>query len=163
MKILHVLPDFTSTNHFHDHGEVLFILRCFIVEIEHKGKKQHRCCLIPERVLGLASLGGGVLEQVGDKPLNIVVGFQIHKGIVAVTFLHVDKVNDLYIMGLGKVFSAVTQHFTFGVQHHIAAVGVHKVRLGIEPGFTGTGTAADKYIQVAPVFSAIHTNRHILG
>ena len=65
--------------------------------------------------------------------------------------------------GLGKMFSAVTQHFTFGVQHHIAAVGVHKVRLGIEPGFTCTGTAANQYIQVAPVFSAIHTNRHILG
>ena len=100
MEVLHILPDFTGTDHFHDHGEVLLILRCFIVEVEHKGKKQHRCRLIPERLLGLASLGGGVLEQVGHKPLNIVVGFQIHKGVVAVTFLHVDKVNDLYIMGL---------------------------------------------------------------
>ena len=29
--IFHVLTDFTGSNHFHDHWEVLFVLRCLIV------------------------------------------------------------------------------------------------------------------------------------
>ena len=36
MKILHILTDFTGSNHFHDHWEVLLVLRCLIVEIEHQ-------------------------------------------------------------------------------------------------------------------------------
>ena len=48
-----VLLYITGSDHLHDHGEVLFIGRSLIMEIADKGLEQHRCRLIPERVLCL--------------------------------------------------------------------------------------------------------------
>ena len=66
-------------------------------------------------------------------------------------------------MGLGQKRPAVAKHFALGVQHHIAAIRVHQIWLGIEAGFTGTRSTAAKHIQIAPVLAAIHANRYILG
>ena len=51
--LLVVLLHITGSDHLHDHGEVLFIGRSLIMEIADKGLEQHRCRLIPERVLCL--------------------------------------------------------------------------------------------------------------
>ena len=100
VEILHVLPDFTGPDHFHNHGEVLLFLRCFIMQIENKRQKQHGCSLVPEGVLGLTALGGRILEQIGDKPLDIIVRFEIDKRIVAMAFLHVDQIQHLDVVTL---------------------------------------------------------------
>ena len=60
-----VLPDFSSPQHFHNHGEILFLLRRFIKQIEDDGGQQHGCRRVPEGIVGLASLGGSGFEQAG--------------------------------------------------------------------------------------------------
>ena len=68
------------------------------MEIEYECQKQHGCRLVPERVLGLASFGRSVFEEVGDKSLNIVIVSQIHEWVVAVASFHVDQIKDLDII-----------------------------------------------------------------
>ena len=139
-----ILLDLAVADHIHDHGEVLFLLRRFVVQIEHQRQQEHRRCLIPERVLRLTALRRGVLEQVRYQPLNVVVVPQIDKGIVAMAFLHVDKVNHLDLIALCfEQRTGVSEQLTFRVQDDKRGVGIHDVGLGIEPCFTGTGTAAD--------------------
>ena len=46
-----ILPDLASPDHFHDHGEVPFFGRGFVVEIEHQSQQEHLRRLIPEGVL----------------------------------------------------------------------------------------------------------------
>ena len=53
LKLVVVLPDFPGPYHLHDHREVLFIGRGFIVEIEHQRQQEHLRRLIPKRVLRL--------------------------------------------------------------------------------------------------------------
>lgn len=48
-----VLPDFCSSQHFHNHREVLFILRRFVFQIKHKCQQKHTGCCVPERVIAL--------------------------------------------------------------------------------------------------------------
>ena len=98
--VLIVLFDISSSDHFHDHGEVLFIFRGLIMQIEHQRQQEHGRGLIPERVLALAALGRGVLKEVGHKALNVVVVSQIHEWVIAMAFLHVDEVNDLDVISL---------------------------------------------------------------
>ena len=156
MEILHVLPYFAGPDHFHYHGEVLFILRRFIVQIEDQCQKQHGSRLIPEGILGLAALGRGVFEQVGDKPLDVIIRFEIDKRIVAMAFLHVDQIQHLNVVSLFlQEITAIPKHFAFRIQNHIAAGGVHKAGLGKEASFTGTGTAATKDVKISAVLSAI--------
>lgn len=82
-------------DHLHDHGEILLLRRGLVVEIGNQGQQQRFSGIIPEGVLGLGPLGGGVFENVCHQPQNVVVVVQIHEGVVAVTLFHVDKVNHL--------------------------------------------------------------------
>ena len=124
---------------------IQYFLRRFIVQIEDQCQKQHGSSLVPEGILGLAALGRGIFEQVGDKPLDVVICFQIDKWIVAMAFLHVDQIQHLNVISLFlQEITAIPKHFAFRVQNHIAAGGIHKAGLGKESSFTGTGTAATK-------------------
>jgi len=98
--VLVIFLNLTGTDHLHDHGKVLFLRWSLIVQVEHKGKKQHCCSLIPERILALRSLGSCVLEEVGHKTLNIIVIAQIHKGVVAVALGHVNEIHNADVIAL---------------------------------------------------------------
>ena len=90
-----IFPDFTGPEHFHNHGEVLFFLRCFIEKVKDDCRQQHGCCRIPERVIGLTAFWGGCFEQARYQLLYIVIRFQIRKGIEAVAFFHGEKIQHL--------------------------------------------------------------------
>ena len=110
--ILVVLADVTGADHFHHHREVLLVGRRFIVEIKDKSKQEHGRCLIPKRVLALASLGSGILEKVCHKPLNVVVVTKIDKRVITVAFLHVDEVDHLNVVALFfQEIAGVTEKF----------------------------------------------------
>ena len=61
------------------------------MKIADKGLEQHRCRLIPERVLCLRTFGRCVLKEVCGKPLNIIISADIHERVVAMAFLHINK------------------------------------------------------------------------
>ena len=133
------------------------------MKVEHQGKQEHHCRLIPERVLRGASLGRGVLEQVGCQLLHIIVCLEIDKGIVAMAFFHVDQVDHLDVIALSfQQVSRVSQELALRVKAYKGCVGVHDVWLGIEPGFACAGAAADQRIEVAAVLMPAQADRHIL-
>ena len=64
--------------HFHDHGEVLFFFRCFILQIEDQCQKQHRMRPCPRRDHCYCEpLGVVAFEQVRHKLLHIIVACDI--------------------------------------------------------------------------------------
>ena len=65
------------------------------MEIKHQSQQTHLGRLVPEGGLWLGAFGRGVLKKVGHQPLDVVVAAQVDKGVVAVAFFHVDKVDDL--------------------------------------------------------------------
>ncbi len=163
LKLVVVLPDFPGPYHFHDHREVLFIGRGFIVEIEHQRQQEHLCRLIPKGVLALTALGRGVLEQVRHQPLDVVVAAEIDKRVVAVAFLHVDKVDHLNVVPLGfQQVPGVPQQFALGIEAHKAGVGVHDIGLCEKPRLARAGAAAHQNIEVAPVFASVQPYGYVL-
>ena len=115
-KPLIILMHFTRSNHLHHRGEVLFVLRCFIMEIENQRQQKHLRRLIPERVLRLTALGRGVLKQVRHKALDVIIIPQIDKRIVTVAFLHIDEIDYLDCITLGfQQITCIPQKFALWV------------------------------------------------
>ena len=62
------------------------------MQVEDQSQKQHACRRVPEGVLALAALRRGGLKEVGHKPLHVVVIPQVHKGVVTMAAVHIQKV-----------------------------------------------------------------------
>ena len=84
-----VLPHIRRTQHFHDHWKVLLVGWRFVFQIEDQRQQEHRRGGVPKGIVGLAAFRRGAFEQIGHKPLHIVVVPQVNKRVVAVAFLHV--------------------------------------------------------------------------
>ena len=161
--LLVVLLYIAGSDHLHDHGEVLLIGRSLIMEIADKGLEQHRCRLIPERVLCLRTFGRCVFEEVGGQPLNIIIAADIHEWVVAMTFLHINEVKDFDLIALLlQQMAGIPEKLTLWVKHNERSIRIHNVGLGVEACFTCTGTAAYQHIQVSAVLSSVQTNGDIL-
>ena len=46
-----ILPHLAGPEHFHDHGEVFFILRRFVPQVKHQRHQKHGSCRVPEGVV----------------------------------------------------------------------------------------------------------------
>ena len=86
---VHILPDISGTQLFHNHRKVLLVGRRFVFQIEDQRQQEHRRGGVPKGIVGLAAFRRGAFEQIGHKPLHIVVVPQVNKRVVAVAFLHV--------------------------------------------------------------------------
>ena len=163
LVFLVVLLYIAGSDHLHNHGEVLLVGRSLIMEIADKGLEQHRCRLIPERVLCLRSFGCCILKEVCGKPLNIIIAADIHERVVAMAFLHINEVKDFYFIALLlQQMAGIPEQFTLWVKHNERSIRIHNVGLGVEACFTCTGTAAYQHIQVSAVLSSVQTNGDIL-
>ena len=115
-----VLPYLTGPEHFHDHRKVFLILRRFVPKVEHQRQKEHGSRCIPERIIGLAAFWRGGLKEIRHHLLHVVVIFQIGEGIVTMTFLHVQKINDADFIALPfQQGAAVPEQLTLTVQNKI--------------------------------------------
>ena len=86
------------------------------MKIADKGLEQHRCRLIPERVLCLRTFGRCVLKEVCGKPLNIIIAADIHERVVAMAFLHINEVKDFDLIAcFFKQIADITQNFPFWI------------------------------------------------
>jgi len=90
-----LFPDLGGGDHLHDHREVSLILRRFVEQVENKRLQKRGFGAFPKGVVGVAALGRGVADQVGDELQHILVVLQISKGVVAVGEVHVDQVQHL--------------------------------------------------------------------
>lgn len=89
------------------------------MEIADKGLEQHGRRLIPERVLCLRSFGCCILKEVCGKPLNIIIAADIHERVVAMAFLHINKVKDFYLIALLlQQMTGIPEQFTLWVKHN---------------------------------------------
>ena len=77
------LPDFRSRQHFHYHGEVLFLRRRFMHQVQHQ-RLQKRCFgFRPKGVRALCSGRSGGLDEGFNQAKNILVIPYISKGVIA--------------------------------------------------------------------------------
>ena len=159
-----ILPDFPGSQHLHDHGEILFLLRGFIEKIENDGGQQHGCRRVPERVVGLAPLGGSGFEQAGHQLLHIVIRLQIGEGIKAMAFLHAEQIQHLdFIAPHFEEGSRHAQQLPLAVQNEIGRTGLQQIDEGVEPALAGTTAANHHRVQIAAVLPAIQTHADMLG
>lgn len=133
------------------------------MEIANKGLEQHGCRLIPERVLCLRTFGRCVLKEVCGKPLNIIIAVDIHERVVAMAFLHINKIKDFDLIALLlQQMTGIPEQLAFGVKHNKRSIRIHNVGLGVEACFTCTGTTAYQHIQVSAVLPPVQADGHIL-
>ena len=126
------------------------------MKIADKGLEQHGCRLIPEWVLCLRTFGRCVLKEVCGKPLNIIIAADIHERVVAMAFLHINKVKDFYFIALLlQQMAGIPEQFTLWVKHNERSIRIHNVGLGVEACFAGTGT-------VSAVLSPVQADGDIL-
>ena len=156
-----LLPHLTGAQHFHDHRKVLLIGRRFVVEIVDQRRQQHSGRRVPKRVIGLAALGCGRLEQIRHQHLHLVVIGQIDEWVIAVTFLHVQQIQhpDL-ISGFLQQPSGIAKQLAFGVKADKGRTlrrqaSLIQAGLGIRTGLARAAAADDNGIQVALVLAAV--------
>ena len=120
-----VLPHIRRTQHLHDHRKVLLVGRRFVFQIEDQRQQEHRCGGVPKRIVGLTAFRRGAFEQVGYKSLHIVIVPQVDKRIVAMAFLHVQKIQHTHLIALlPQQVSRAAQQLALRVQHGKARVGL---------------------------------------
>ena len=159
-----VLPYLPGSEHLHNHGEILLVLRRFVPQIKHQRHEEHTGRRVPERVVGLAPFRGSGFEQVRHHLLYIIVGFQIGKGIIAVTFLHVQKVHHLDLIAHPfQQAAAVTKQFPLTVQNKKGRIALADVHFGIEAAFSRATAAHHQSVEVAAVLPAIQPHADVLG
>ena len=56
--------------------------------------------MVPKRVITLTSFRRCVLKKICYKSLYIIVIMNIHKGVIAITLFHIDKVKNLNVITL---------------------------------------------------------------
>ena len=158
-----VLPHIRRTQHFHDHREVLFVGRRFVFQIEDQRQQKHRCSGVPKGIVGLTALRRGAFEQIGHKPLHIVVVPQVHKRIVAVAFFHIQKIQHPHLIALlPQQMSRASQQLALRVQHGKARVGLTQIRFCIKPRLACAAAADHDRIEVAAVLPSVQTHTDIL-
>ena len=88
---------------------------------------------------------------------------KIHKGVVTMAAVHIDKVKDTHLITfLFEQTANVTDDFALWVKHHERGVALHSVGLAKKPCLTCTRTAADQNIQVPAVLLSVQADTHIL-
>ena len=158
-----VLPHIRRTQHLHDHREILLVGRRFIFQIENERQQEHRCGGVPKWIVGLTAFRRGAFEQVGHKPLHIIVVPQVDKRIVAVAFFHVQKIQHPYLIALlPQQVSRASQQLTLRVQHGKARVCLTQIRLCEKPRLACTAAADHDRIEIAAVLSPVQSHTDIL-
>ena len=77
--------------------------------------------------------------------------------------LRINQIEHANLVALGfEQFSGIAQQFTFRIETNERSIRLHDVRFCVEPRFTGTASADNKYIDVAPVLSPIQTDPHMI-
>ena len=139
-----------------------------MVEIVDQRRQQHGCRGVPKRVIGLAALGRGCLEQIRHQHLHLVVIGQIDEGVIAVTFLHVQQIQhpDL-ISGFLQQPSGIAQQLAFWVEADKGRTlrrqaSLIQTGLGIRTGFACAAAADDDSIQIALVLAAVQPHADVL-
>ena len=120
------LPDFRSRQHFHHHGEVLFLRRRFMHQVQHQ-RLQKRCFgFRPERVRALCSGRSGGLDEGFDEAKNILVIPHISKGVIAKGGVGVQQIKHPHLISVRFERTACfSQDFTLWIadyQRTVAAV-----------------------------------------
>ena len=114
-------------------------------------------------IRGFIVLGGCVLHQIGGQPLNVIIVANVGEGIVAMAPVQIDQVNHLDCIPLClQQIPGIPKQLSLGIQHHIRAVRLHDVGLGIAERLTSAGTADHQHIYISAVYPSIQSNGHIL-
>ena len=138
-KSIVILLNFSGAYHLHNHREILFFGRRFVVQIENKCQQQHHCRLIPKRVLRLTAFWRGVLKNIRDKLLNIIIRMKINKRVIAIALIHIDEIKNFDVITFCfQETSCIPHILSLRIENDKACIRLHNVRLCIEPCFAST-------------------------
>ena len=88
---------------------------------------------------------------------------KINKWVIAITLIHIDKIKNFDVIAFCfQETSCVPHILSLRIENDKACIRLHNVRLGIEPCFAGTRTAAHKYIQISAVLMTVKTDFRFL-
>ena len=128
-------------------GEVLFLLRGFVVDIADERRVEQRLGLLPEVVPGFP-VPLGVGDEDRDQLQNILLAVDIRKGVVMVGLLEVDGIEYLHLIAIAE--------------HELSALhGDAALRLGFVK--TEKGECHLFFVQKLSVFTSLHISRFILS
>ena len=90
--------DFGSRQHFHDHGKVLLVLRCFMDEVQNESLQQSRFGLSPEWVCALGAGRSGTLYEGLNQPQHVLVISHIGQRIIAERCVRAEQVEHPHLI-----------------------------------------------------------------
>jgi len=141
----------------------LLVGRRFVFQIENESQQEHRRSRVPKGIIGLTAFRRGAFEQIGHKPLHIVIVSQIDKRIIAVAFLHVQQIQHPHLITLlPQQVSRAAQQLALRVQHSKARVGLAEIRFCVKSRFACAAAADNDRVEVAAVFPPVQTHTDIL-
>ena len=120
LKGLIVLAHLHGVDELDERGEVLFLLRGFVVDIPDERRVEQRLGLLPEIVPGFP-VPLGVGDEGRDQLQNILLTVDIRKGVVVVGLLEVDGIEYLHLV-------AITEH-ELSALHGDAALRERSVKI----------------------------------
>ena len=148
LELLVILPDLHGVDEFDQGGEVLFLDRCFIMDISDQCAVEQRFSFRPEFITGF-SVPFGVGNQRGDELKDVLLAMDIGERIVVHALPEVDRIQDPDLVSVAlQGFPAFEDDRTFRVGYHIGRMHLEKVWLQPEPRLTGTGSADDQNVLV---------------
>ena len=134
----------TVLQHIQHRFKILFLRWRFIEQVQHQGSVQRHLRTLPERVALLGVLGCGVLDQVVYQLHHVLGVPYVGEGVERIGVLRVDEVEyPQHISLLQQQRRKGAQHFSLGICHKEAAVGLHNVGLAEKPRLTGAAAAHD--------------------
>ena len=134
-------------------------------EIENESLQQRRLRLRPERIGGLASGRGGVLNERFDKAEHVLVVAHIGHGVVAEGSVGVEQIENPHRKAVRfQRASRFAQNFGFGITDHHGTLAAEKnVRNGIGAAFSRSAASDDKHVGIAFMLVAVHSNLEMTG
>ena len=133
-------------------------------QIQHEGAVQGCLTFLPERVVGVGVLGGGVADKVADELQHVGVAADIAEWVVAVGAFQIHQVKNFDHISLAEQQGdGVPGQFSFWIGADIGGVGEVDVGLDHIPGLAGAAAAHHNLQKIPLVFPAVQAHADMLG
>ncbi len=94
-----ILPDFLGVQELQQGGEVLFLHRCFIVDIGNQSGVEKFLGLLPELIAAF-SVTLGICHEGSHQLQNILFAVNVGKGVIVHGFFEIDGVENLDVVAV---------------------------------------------------------------
>ena len=146
-----ILADLHGIDELDQSSKVLFLDRCFIMDIADQGTVQQRLCFVSERIASFSSTLR-VCHECRDQLQDILFAVYIGEGVVVHRLLEVDRIEYLNpVLSSYKSMPDLNQGCTLRIGQNVRTVKLKQVRLDPEPGLAAAGSADDQDVLISGI------------